>query len=80
MDLKIISSAYAKHHSVQWVEMSTSEGDQIIEEGHAPTVLFLKPDSEIVFSDGGNTPHKVLVKQALAHITRTNVTILVTKL
>lgn len=80
MQLSIITSSNQRTMQVEWVELNTVVGNVVIQQGHVPSVLILAPNSTVsYFILKNGQPESVTVKQAMAHVTRTDVTIIVTE-
>lgn len=78
MQLKILTATSKKTAQINWLEVETTLGNFVIQQGHAPTVLILKPGKEITFSLANGTKESTTIQEGLAHITRTSATIIIT--
>lgn len=77
MELTIVSPEKKEQFTVNWIEFNTPLGNQIIQSGHAPTILSLVAHKPfIVGLADGITMQRMIFSSAFAHITRTNTTIL----
>lgn len=77
MKLSIIDTEKTVEHSVNWVELNTPVGNMVIQQQHAPTIIELAPNQELLFElDTGET-QSVHIKHGLAHVTRLEVKILI---
>lgn len=80
MQLSIINTKGQSNFDIDWVELNTVVGNLVVQEGHVPSVLFLAPNSAMHYkSIKKNQPESITIKQAIAHITRTDVTIIITE-
>lgn len=81
MLLSIVSALEQKNLTIDWLEVNTNQGNYVIERAHVPTVLVLTPESKILYrASGASEVETLTIKQAIVHVTRTDVTILVTHL
>ncbi len=79
MKLTIFSSTQTQKYDINYLEVETSAGNFVILDGHAPLLLFLKPQQPIIFSRTHAPDSKE--KQTLVHggilkITRTGATVI----
>lgn len=77
MTLEIISPTYTSSHEIAWIELNTSNGNQIIYKGHVPTILILSPNKEAVFKLKTGKQQTVSIASGIAEITRDSVTLLI---
>lgn len=75
MHLEIISPLNLATHDIAWVELNTNVGNFVIQKGHAPTLLVLKPGDEMIFRLANGKQESVAISQGIAEITRDKVTI-----
>lgn len=75
MDLRIITPTSSVVHSVAWVELATTRGSFVVQEGHAPMLLVLQPDAPVLFLLNNGKVESVVVSKGLAQIERTAVTL-----
>lgn len=76
MELIITTPLRKDALNISWLELNTPEGNLIVQEGHAPMILTLSKDSEIVYSLASGTKHSRFAVHAIAEITRKTVTII----
>ncbi|OGB83656.1 hypothetical protein A3F66_04100 [candidate division TM6 bacterium RIFCSPHIGHO2_12_FULL_32_22] len=76
MILNLITPFQKITKTVAWLEVDTTVGNFVIEPEHAPMILTLEKDSNVVFCLASGKREKVLVKSGIAHIKRDSVTIL----
>ena len=76
MQLIILSPLTKKTFTVDWIEVNTPTGNFVIQPEHAPTILTLSRNNEIIFqvTDGGQ--EKILVPAGIAHVTRNSLTLM----
>ncbi len=77
MKLKIITTQKIIEHEVDWVELNTPIGNMVIQQGHAPTIIQLSAGYELLYQISGAGTESILIIQAVAHITRFEVQILI---
>lgn len=77
MELHIITSTSSTEHTIAWAELITPKGSYIIQEGYAPTILVLSPNSTVTFLFTNGKTGSVIIGHGIAHIHRTIITILV---
>jgi len=78
MKLSIIDTEKVVNYDVNWVELNTSVGNMVIQEGHAPMIIELSPGHEFLFELAVTGEQKnIMITQGIAHITRTEVKILI---
>lgn len=80
MQLSIISVSRQTTYRVEWIDCNTTQGNYVIQNGHAPTMLVLAPNSTVTFLvTGENSSSAVAVKQGILDVTRENATLLITQ-
>ncbi len=76
MQLSIITPEKKDNFDVAWVEFNTPSGNYVIQPGHAPTILALSQDQPLIFGLKNGKQEVIMVKRAIAEITRTQVIVL----
>ena len=76
MELKIISPESTQTYTIIWLELNTRSGNFIIQRGHAPMVVSLAPDKEIIFCLSNGKQESLIPTSGIAEITRKSTTIL----
>ena len=76
MELIITSPLHKDILNVTWLELNTPEGNFIVQEGHAPMIVLLTKESEIIYSLSNGTKQSRFAAQGIAQITRKMVTII----
>jgi F0F1-type ATP synthase epsilon subunit len=76
MQLSIITPEKKDNFDVAWVEFNTPSGNYVIQPGHAPTILTLSQDQPLIFSLKNGKEEVIMVKRAIAEITRTQIIVL----
>lgn len=79
MKLHIIRPLTNRTETIAWIELNTTVGNFIIQKGHAPTLLSLAPNHEIIFKLDSGKNETLHVQKGFANITRDSVTILLNK-
>lgn len=77
MKLTIIDTEKATTHDVSWVEFNTSVGNMVIQPEHAPMVIELLPEHELVFELVTGAVVSMMIAQAVAHVARSEVKVLI---
>lgn len=79
MKLKIINPYGSQEHTVAWIELNTPAGNMIIQDEHAPMIIEVSPNTEILFLLNSGKQMSMIIMQGFAHITRKEVRILATQ-
>ena len=77
MQLKIIGIDQSEQFNVAWVELQTKMGNFIIQPEHAPMIIELQPNSQIRFCLDNSKQKTFDILGGFAHVTRTDVTVLI---
>lgn len=77
MKLSIIDTEKMMQYQVNWVELNTVEGNMVIQEQHVPMIIELANHKELLFELESGTTQSLMMKDAIAHVTRLEVKILV---
>lgn len=78
MMLTITTPHSTTEHQIAWLELSAPSGTFTIYRGHVPTIVPLKPFSQIIFKLKTGKQQSLTVRDGIAHITRENIEILAT--
>ncbi len=76
MQLQIISPENSSIYDIVWIEVSTSVGNFIIQDGYEPTILSLKDNGPVLFRLYDGDQKRVILLNATAEILRSKITIL----
>lgn len=76
MKLIIMTPSKKEIVDVEWVELNTSAGNFIIQSGHAPMILSLSEKQPLLYGLKNNKETIIMVHTGMAHITRSEVTLL----
>lgn len=76
MQLSIITPTKKEVFDVAWVECNTPQGNYVIQPGHAPTIFALSEQKPFIYCLKSGKEEVIMVKRAIAEITRTRVTVL----
>lgn len=79
MNLSIASPTIRREEKIAWIELTTNDGNMIIQPGHAPMIIRLKPQSTATYRLRNGKEEARTVAQGVAHITRAGVTLLITQ-
>jgi len=79
MLLRIISPSGEKKFDIDWIEVDTPVGNFVIHTGHAPTVLTLLPNHDVVFQFKKGHKESITISRGIIEITREAATIIVSE-
>lgn len=79
MKFSVISPHATLEHTIVWVEINTPAGNMVIQQGHAPMIVEIQPESELLFMQPNGKQILLIVLQGFIHITRQEIKLLVTK-
>jgi F0F1-type ATP synthase epsilon subunit len=79
MKFLVISPHAVVHHTIVWVEINTPTGNMVIQENHAPMVVEIEPNSELLFMQPNGKQVSLIVMQGFMHVTRQEIKLLVTQ-
>ncbi len=78
MMLHIASPFQRRDEKIAWIELNTMHGNIIIQPAHAPMIVTLRPQMNVTFRLRTGKEETITISNGLAHITRTDVTLLIT--
>ena len=76
MELKIISPESTQTYTIIWLELNTSTGNFVIQHGHAPMIVSLAPNKEVIFCLANGKQESLVPTGGIAEITRKSATLL----
>ena len=76
MKLSIIDIEKITQYAVAWIELNTPVGNIVIQAEHAPMIIQLSPNHELIFELLSGEQKSIMMIQAIAHITRDEVKII----
>ncbi len=79
MKLSVISPHSVIEHTIVWIEINTPVGNIVIQENHAPMIVEIEPNSELLFMQQNGKQVLLTVLQGFIHVTRQEIKLLVTK-
>ncbi|MDP3889375.1 MAG: hypothetical protein Q8Q25_02420 [bacterium] len=79
MQLNIISPEKKQNFTIVWLEVQTTRGSFVIQEGHAPLILLLKSNESIVFRLKTGKQESVMVEYGIIEIDRKQATVIINK-
>ncbi len=79
MKFSVISPHGIINHTIVWVEINTPVGNMVIQENHAPMVIEIESNSELLFMQQNGKQVSIVVVQGFMHVTRQEIKLLVTK-
>lgn len=77
MELVLLSAFEEKKFQITWIEINTPAGNRVIQPGHIPILVGLAPHQKITFGLSTGKRESFVIKQGIAHVTRTGVLILI---
>lgn len=77
MKLSIIDTEKVMVHNVTWVELNTHAGNMVIQQNHVPMIIELTADHELLFELTNGEQKSIIITQAIAHVTRSEIKILI---
>jgi len=79
MQLNIAMPMQKKTVKIAWIDINTHVGNFIIQPEHAPMIISLLPESQITYCLSSGKLETVNVKSGIAHVTRENITLLLSE-
>lgn len=79
MKLSVINPQAIQLYSIVWLEINTPVGNIVIQENHAPMIVEIQPNSEILLMQENGKQLSILVAQGFIHVTYQEIKLLVTK-
>ncbi|AXK60799.1 hypothetical protein [Candidatus Chromulinivorax destructor] len=79
MKLSVISPQSIQQYAIVWVEINTPVGNLVIQENHAPMIVEIEPNSEILLMQENGKQMSILVVQGFIHVTHQEIKLLITK-
>lgn len=80
MELKIFGPEGSLILDALWVELNTSTGNFVVQDGHTPMIVSLSPDKEVIYCLSNGKQESCIPTSGVAEITRTSVTLLLTQM
>lgn len=77
MHFAIITPTAKRTMMVTWLEVETLTGNLVIEPGYAPSIIMLKPESNISVGFANNTTETFIQQSGILHVTRDSAQLLV---
>jgi F0F1-type ATP synthase epsilon subunit len=76
MELTIITPLQKNLYTIAWIELNTEQGNFVIQLGHVPMIITLSPHEKVTFCLNNGKRESLMVRQGIAHITRTTTTLI----
>lgn len=76
MKLLLISPLHKEEMAIAWIELESKTGNFVIQPGHAPMIIQLKPQSTSTCLLRSGKQKTFAISNGVAHITRDSVTLL----
>lgn len=70
MKLEIISPTSSKEVIVDWLEIDTLKGNLVIQHGHGPAYIVVKPKSDVKWGLATGAIEKIAVENAFVEVKR----------
>ncbi len=70
MKLSVISPHSVIEHTIVWIEINTPVGNIVIQENHAPMIVEIEPNSELLFMQQNGK--QVLLRRRKSRLLRRN--------
>lgn len=80
MELKIVSPEETKTHKISWLELNTKVGNFIVQPGHAPMIVSLAEDKEVLFCLENGKQETFTPTAGIAEITRISATLILNQM
>ncbi len=80
MMLSIVTPLHTLDYEVAWLEVNTNVGNFVIQKGHAPTILVLQPQQEIIFRLKNGKEESLMAQSGVVEVTREKSTVIVNTL
>jgi F0F1-type ATP synthase epsilon subunit len=77
MNLEVITPLRTMSYEIAWLELNTDVGNFVIQKGHAPTLLILKQNDEIIFRLKNGKQESIFVPKGIAEIIRETVSVVI---
>jgi len=77
MKLFMISSDNVREMDVEWLGITTMQGQYIIGAGHAPAIIQVKPHSALMLHLPGGAVTSVPISGGIVHVDRTVINIII---
>jgi F0F1-type ATP synthase epsilon subunit len=75
----IMSPTESHDHKVSWIRVETSQGDFVIQDGHAPTIVTLEHGNTMTYELTDGTEKSLSVEQGILHVNRTEATLIISE-
>lgn len=70
MELTIVSPLETKTVSIEWLEIETMRGNLVIQSGHAPSYIVIKPQSQAQWLDVDGVTDTLFIGHGFAEVGR----------
>ena len=79
MKFSVISPHATAEYAIVWIEINTPVGNMVIQQDHAPMIIEIEQNSELLFMQQNGKQISLMIVQGFIHITRQNIKLLVTQ-
>lgn len=76
MDLTIVSPTQTKKISIDWLEVESMRGNLVIQPGHAPSYIVVKPKSQAQWLSSDGATDTLFIGHGFVEVTRDNITLI----
>lgn len=78
MELTLIGPTSSQTLDINWIEVSTNEGDFVVLPGHAPMIIVLAANKEITMERTDGSTMVMTIAAGFLEVTRTSVMLILT--
>lgn len=79
MIVRVVRTAATREYDALWVEITTPQGNLMIQEGHAPVATVLRVDSSVIIKERSGAVQSMHALGGIVTADRTQVTIIFTQ-
>ena len=80
MELKIVAPEGTKIYEIIWLELNTKAGNFVIQPEHAPMIVSLTPDKDVIYCLKNGKQEIIAPTGGIAEITRNSATLALTQM
>jgi len=77
MKLNILTGNSTEEYTISWLEINTPTENIVIQKDHAPCILELKPNENILFQLVTGKQETILIRDGFVHVSRNHITVIV---
>jgi F0F1-type ATP synthase epsilon subunit len=76
MDLTIVSPTETKTVSIEWLDIETMRGNLVIQPGHAPSYIVVKPKSQAQWLNADGITDTLFIGHGFVEVGREKITLI----